>query len=126
MGELTSCMERGLRTAGPKPGWLERGRQQLHEAPQSVTSLSQLAHEAGVHPVYFARGFRKAFGCSVSEYLHERRLERAVELLEATDTAIGRIGVALGYNDHAHFNRAFRGRMGVSPSAYREIVTGSR
>lgn len=104
------------------PGWLRGVREHLDEEPGRTHTLSGLAAEAGVHPVYLARAFRAGFGCSVSEYLHVRRLDLAVEALVATDAEVGSIGLRLGYYDHAHFTRFFSRRVGMSPSAFRRAA----
>ena len=43
--------------------------------------LSELAKAVGVHPVTLARGFRKAYGCSVGAYLRWLRVARAARAL---------------------------------------------
>lgn len=109
--------------SAPAP-WLSRVRARLHETPAAPHSLSALAEEAGVHPVYLARAFRRTYGSSVSEYLHERRLDLAVVALREGDEEVGRIGTRLGYFDHAHFGRRFKRSTGWSPLAFRSAGTG--
>lgn len=101
------------------PRWLRRVRGRLDDEPCLNHSLSSLAGPSSVHPIYLARAFRAAFGCTVSEYLHSRRMDLAIEALTKTDEQIGRLATRLGYFDHAHFSKSFRRTIGLSPSSLR-------
>jgi transcriptional regulator GlxA family with amidase domain len=46
-------------------------------------------------------------------------LQRAKEVLAASDTPIERVAHAVGFADRAYFSRAFRRSEGVSPLQYR-------
>jgi AraC-like DNA-binding protein len=48
------------------------------------------------------------------------RLERSIELLRETDEPITDIAMALGYESPANFSRAFRRRLGVTPTEARK------
>lgn len=117
----------GLRTGGPAsdvPPWLEAVRERLDGEPCAPISVAGLARDAGVHPVYLARAFRQRFGCSVTEYVHARRIDRAVAALASGEEDIGRLALRLGYYDHSHFSRAFARATGMPPSRYRAIAAG--
>jgi len=58
-------------------------------------------------------------GYSFSGLLGEVRFERACELLADPDSKIIEVAIAAGYQNHAHFSRAFRRKTGISPSEYR-------
>jgi AraC-like DNA-binding protein len=58
-------------------------------------------------------------GLCFEDVTKEMRLEQAIDLLARTEARILDIALDLGYSDHAHFTRAFRGWMGVSPREYR-------
>lgn len=65
-------------------------------------------------------------GRSVERWIIERRLERAAAML--TDKAhrgrtVTEIAFAVGFKDAAHFSRAFKAEMGVSPLAFRRSPT---
>ena len=71
-----AARERELRVSGGAPRWLAAARDCLHDATWTG-GLGELASEVGVHPVTLARGFRRAYGCSVGEYLRLVRVSRA-------------------------------------------------
>ncbi len=89
-------------------------------------SVADLAQRMGCSPRYVYRAFQ-AEGTSPSEYLWQRRLERARECLrQASDwRSISEIAFSLGFSSSAHFSRAFRLRYDVSPSTYRSLASAS-
>lgn len=87
-------------------------------------SVSALAHDAGMHPVYLARIFRRYFGLSMSQYVRRVRLRRAIGQLAAECTSLSKAAHHAGFSDHAHMCRAFRTDMGMTPSDYRSLVAG--
>ena len=113
--------ERDLRLTGAMPRWLVEARDYLHD-PGQVGSLSELAMAVGVHPVTLARGFRKAYGCSVGAYLRWRRVARAARELAETETPLAEIALAAGFADQSHFSNVFRRETGLPPSAFRRAV----
>jgi AraC family transcriptional regulator len=78
-----------------------------------------IARSVGVHPVYLAQVFRRAYGCSISEYLCRRRLEYACFELRGSNTSIAIIAIEAGFYDQGHFSRTFKRLYGITPSEYR-------
>jgi transcriptional regulator GlxA family with amidase domain len=78
-----------------------------------------LAHEAFVSEAHFIRSFRAAFGETPHRYLQRRRIERAKELLRATDDSVTDISLQVGFLSLGTFSRTFRALAGDSPSGYR-------
>ena len=60
-----------------------------------------------------------ASGDTFSAVLARARLDRARGLLDETSFRVIDIAFEVGYSDHAHFTKAFRRWMGVTPQAYR-------
>jgi AraC family transcriptional regulator len=104
--------------------WLKEARDRLHADVAARPSLAELAAGVGVHPVTLARAFRRAFGCTVGEYLRRLRIERAAEQLSTGTQPLAEIALAAGFADQSHFSNVFRRRVGMSPSAYRREVRG--
>ena len=104
------------------PAWLERAREQLHDDCIHTPRLSALARTADVHPVYFARAFRRRYGCSPGEYLRHCRMERAIGLLHDRHTSLAEVAAACGFVDQSHFTHAFRRRYRCTPAQYRALA----
>jgi AraC-like DNA-binding protein len=85
-------------------------------------SRSQLARIAGLHPSYFDRAFRAAYGVPPLELLRDLRLRRAQELVESSDETLGTIAALTGLGDAAYLSRVFRARFGCTPGQHRSNV----
>ena len=64
--------------------------------------------------------FRTAFGCTVKEYVNNKRITRAVKLLCETDMQVSEIADAVGIVNHTYFSRLMTERLGMSPLKYRK------
>ena len=120
-----AARERELRVSSREPRWLAAARDCLHDAGWNGT-LGDLASEVGVHPVTLARGFRKAYGCSVGAYLRLVRVTRAARRMAETGDSLAEIALGAGFADQSHFSNVFRRSTGLSPSAFRAQVQSSR
>jgi len=105
------------------PPWLKSVREYLHAHFTQPIEVRSLAVMAGTHPVYLARVFRRHLGCSVTEYVQRLRTRHAASQLATSREAIGRVAMASGFADHAHLCRVFKSEMGITPGAYRKIVS---
>lgn len=101
------------------PQWLERVRNILEQRFAEPFKLSEIAAEAGVHPVHLAREFRKHYGSSVGEYLRRVRIEYACRELLGSNAAVTNIAFAAGFADQSHFSRTFKRLCGTTPGKYR-------
>lgn len=102
------------------PLWLESVRSRLEEEFRAYPSLSELAREAGVHRAHVARAFRRHFGCSVGEFVRQRRIQFARRELRDPDRSLSDVAYAAGFADQSHFTRTFRKLVGTTPGRYRE------
>jgi AraC family transcriptional regulator len=101
------------------PAWLYRSIEQLHTDHAGCVSIGDLAQEAGVHPVYLARAFRRFVGCGPAELQRTLRVKRALELIRATPQSFSSISASCGFADQSHMNRAVRALTGSTPSELR-------
>ena len=70
-------------------------------------------------PSQVYRKIKKATGISTAMLIRKIRLERAGELLKATDIPIKQIGHEVGFNETSYFYRCFKDFYGVTPKNYR-------
>jgi AraC family transcriptional regulator of arabinose operon len=77
---------------------------------------------AGVHlsASRFRHLFKEETGVSITQYLRERRLERAEVLLRTTFLSVKEVMLESGLMPVCHFNQYFKQRYGMTPSAYRK------
>lgn len=86
---------------------------------QQSLSLKEAAAMAHMSESHFAAEFRKITQSSFSKYILEKRLQQACALLATTPLAVTEIALQCGFNTISYFNRAFKGRFGLSPGEYR-------
>jgi AraC family transcriptional regulator len=86
---------------------------------------TDLALEAGVHPVHLARVFRARHGISPGEYLRRRRLDWAAHRLAESAVPIADIALEAGFADQSHLTRSFHRWMGLTPLQYRRCRGGA-
>ena len=84
-------------------------------------SLDQVADFVGFSRYYFSRSFKKRMGYSYSEYLVQKRLQSAVDLLIRTDLPIRDVAEQSGFGSVASFNRVFRESKNCTPTQYRAL-----
>lgn len=82
--------------------------------------LDDLARVAGLSKYYFLRCFAAAYGQTPAQYLTYRRIERAQDLLRATNLTVTEICHLVGYDSLGSFSSRFTELVGVSPSAYQD------
>ncbi|WP_371417179.1 helix-turn-helix domain-containing protein [Granulicella sp. L60] len=74
--------------------------------------------------MHFLRRFRKATAVKPTDYCQRLRVGIARELLESGKQSIEKISRTVGYENPASFRRIFCRIMGLSPSAYRNLLAG--
>ncbi len=67
---------------------------------------------------HFLRCFAATYGRTPAQYLAERRIERAQDLLRATNLTVTEVCMLVGYSSLGSFSSRFRELVGVSPSEY--------
>ena len=90
-----------------------------YDEPLDVAALARAAHLSTKH---FGRKFHAALGLTPMEYLRRFRLNRARDLLAATDQSAGAIAHRVGFSDEAHFGRVFKREFGVTPGNFRRLL----
>lgn len=92
---------------------------QLEEHVERPWSINDLAREYGFNPFYLSRLFKDETGLCFTDYLMEKRMEKAARLMTDTNLTIGEIGLSVGYNDQNYFSRVFKKRTKMGPREYR-------
>lgn len=98
----------------------------LEQRMAEVVDLNELASSLDISYDRFRRAFKKHTGLSPHQYVLQLRVERARELLYATDLTVRQIAAELGFDDPYYFSRAFRKFVGLSPRQWRmETLAGN-
>ena len=85
----------------------------------SNLKIDQLAKLSNLSLSSFKRSFKKEYNNSPTNYINNRRLEKAKELLTLTELSIGDVAFEVGFQDSLYFTRLFKNKIGTPPSKYR-------
>lgn len=83
--------------------------------------LAEIAAVANLSQFHFARAFRKSVGVTPQQYLMERRIERAKQLLAKLDLPIVEISLLTGFKNQSHFTTLFRKFTNLTPKTWRDL-----
>ncbi|WP_199615837.1 response regulator transcription factor [Paenibacillus alkalitolerans] len=102
----------------------EQARRIIEDIDATFTeeiSLNQLAKKYKVSLAYISKLIKKETGKTYSDYILNKRLSLAKELLSDPFLSIHEIVHRVGYKDYFHFNKLFKKHFGITPSKYRKI-----
>lgn len=97
--------------------------QEAHTEPVLLDEVAALVH---MSPTSFSRFFRRAIGCTLTDYVNQLRVETACRLLTTTSLPVTEVAARSGYRNLANFNRRFRGLKSMRPTHYRAAHVGQR
>lgn len=71
----------------------------------------------------FKRDFSATLKTTPGRWLTKKRLEYAQELLSISNMSVSEISLECGFENHAHFSRAFKQRFGYPPKSFRKQLS---
>jgi transcriptional regulator GlxA family with amidase domain len=125
-----SARQRGAARAVSKPGTTVTGvpgdllvhlRRAHDHADRHYTEpldLETLAGIAGLSKHHFQRLFTATYGHSPAAHVSRRRIERAQDLLRATNLTVTEVCHAVGFSSLGSFSTRFRELVGETPSEF--------
>jgi AraC-like DNA-binding protein len=80
--------------------------------PPTLIELSRLI---GLNDFKLKTGFKEMYGTTVFGYLRDKRLERALLLLQQGNLNVNETSCAVGYSNSSYFSEVFREKYGINP-----------
>ena len=103
---------------------LEKIKEYIHQHYYSDIFLSQLAAIGNMSVSKLKYCFKSMYGCTVTEYTTNLRVEKAKKYLEKGETSISDIAKYIGYQKDGSFSRMFKKNTGMLPRDYRKSSRG--
>lgn len=104
----------------PKP--VIRCREYIDQHFRHTIQCESLAKNFNISSSHLRRHFKNYTGKSIIHYLHQRRIQMAMQLLKTNQDSITTIALECGYQEMSFFHRKFKAIVGISPKAYRNQV----
>ena len=82
-------------------------------------ALAEIAKASHLSVSRLAHIFKEQMGITIIDYLTSTRIERAKQLLLATDQNCTEICFQVGYNNQSYFTRTFKELVGMTPRQFR-------
>ncbi|MDE6950340.1 MAG: AraC family transcriptional regulator, partial [Lachnospiraceae bacterium] len=99
---------------------LKKGLEYIEENfSEESLSLNSVAGVTGVSANYFSSVFSQEMGMTFIEYVTDKRMEKAKQLLRQTEKHSGEIAAECGYKDAHYFSFVFKKSVGCTPREYR-------
>jgi len=82
--------------------------------------LDDAANYVNMSPSYFSKFFKRNSGVNFIDYVTERKITYAKDMLLDTDIPVSNIAYELSFRETNYFSKAFKKKVGLTPSEYRE------
>ena len=104
------------------PAWLRNLLDKFNMADNFIEGLPKILSYVNYNQAYVCREFKKYVGITMTEYLNNLRLNYAAMLLQTKHDSIISIAGAAGFQNLSYFNRCFKKKYGMTPSAFQRHV----
>ena len=115
-----------LRRGGLAPWQERRAKEVLTANLHGDIAVDAIAKACGLSSSHFSRAFRQSTGLAPHQWLLNRRVETAKDLLLRSRDPLSEVGLACGFADQSHFTRVFTRMVGTSPGAWKRQSLGRR
>lgn len=109
-----------MEVSGQKVLLANQAARYIRENLEEGLSASVLAESLHCNPDYLGRVYHAVYGRTLTDGIHEARLNRACRLLIETSLTGNEIAYRCGYEDVDYFRRMFKKYMGITAKEYRQ------
>lgn len=85
-------------------------------------TLALIAEHFKKNAASLSNSFSKEVGMSMTEFIHQARINEAIKYFNMTEMSVSEVSVAVGFQDFAYFSRLFKKVIGKSPKEYCKSV----
>ena len=98
---------------------LYRSKEFIDDCYNEPIDLNAIAREAFFSPYHFLRLFKKVYNKTPHQYLTERRIDKAKELLKKSDSSVTEVCFDVGFQSLGSFSSLFSKHAGISPAEFK-------
>lgn len=84
-------------------------------------TIKDLAEHTGFSTSYLSHIFKDEVGVPISDYIREKKIEKAQNLLKFCDYSLVEIANYLSFSSQSHFIQVFQSHVGMTPKKYRDL-----
>lgn len=92
----------------------------VHNHLHENISVAQIAEELKIHETYLSKLFAKEMKQSLSQYIRQKRIQTAQNMLVYSDFTCTEIAQYFAFSSASHFAKVFQDITGQTPSQYRK------
>lgn len=85
-------------------------------------TLAQVACAVSLSTIYFHNIFKASTGQTLHDYIEQKRIRKAIDLMQTTDMTLAEIAYFCGFSSQSYFNYAFKRRMDTTPRKYIQML----
>lgn len=82
-------------------------------------NVEQMAKDLYVSRSYLSTKFKKETGMTLTVYIQEQKIKKAMEYLKNTDKSVLEISTFLGFSSQGYFQNVFKKCTGMTPKEFR-------
>ncbi len=98
----------------------ERALAFINENYERNLTISEISRSSFVPKSSLYKMFHSHLGCTVSEYINSRKIDKATSLLLNSELSIEEISERLGFSTQQYFSKIFKKNKGISPAKFRK------
>lgn len=100
---------------------LNQGKQFIDDHFLTINEMNEVAIACNLSEFHFFRSFRQAYNITPYQYVLNKRLTCALELIRKGTMSVTEISLHCNFPDLFTFSKAFKRRYGISPSRVKDV-----
>jgi len=104
---------------------IQQAMEWISEHFDQPIATADIAAAAALSPSRLSHLFQQQADCTPQQYVEQRRMDRARDLLELGTHSVQQIAGMVGYNCPFYFSQRFRKAVGRCPTAYQRSIQGA-
>jgi two-component system, response regulator YesN len=85
-------------------------------------NLQEIADTFFLSREYISRKFKQEYKLTITDYLTNIRMEKAMKLLENPYLKIYEVAYGVGYGNEKYFSKVFKKQVGITPNEFRQSL----